>query len=170
MFKRIAHVCLNVRNLQRSLDFYTRLGLEPVFRFTRQGGLFGVYLRLAESSFIEIFEDSKLEIPVNTGLVHFCLETENLDGLMVDLRARGIACADKKLGCDDTWQIWLKDPDGNAFEVHQYTPKSMQFTGGTVENVGRAIFTTYLLPFEITSILVLIAIVGAVVLGYKEMD
>ena len=65
MFKRIAHVCLNVRNLQRSLDFYTRLGLEPVFRFTRQGGLFGVYLRLAESSFIEIFEDSKLEIPVN---------------------------------------------------------------------------------------------------------
>jgi NADH-quinone oxidoreductase subunit J len=44
------------------------------------------------------------------------------------------------------------------------------FTGGSVENVGRAIFTTYLLPFEITSILVLIAIVGAVVLGYKEMD
>jgi len=44
------------------------------------------------------------------------------------------------------------------------------FTGGTVEHVGRAIFTTYLLPFEITSILVLIAIVGAVVLAYKELD
>ena len=44
------------------------------------------------------------------------------------------------------------------------------YTGGTVENVGHAIFTTYLLPFEITSILVLIAIVGAVVLGYKELE
>jgi len=44
------------------------------------------------------------------------------------------------------------------------------YTGGTVENIGRAIFTTYLLPFEITSILVLIAIVGAVALGYKELD
>jgi NADH-quinone oxidoreductase subunit J len=44
------------------------------------------------------------------------------------------------------------------------------YTGGTAENVGRAIFTTYLLPFEITSLLVLIAIVGAVVLGYKELD
>jgi hypothetical protein len=43
------------------------------------------------------------------------------------------AVSAEKLGCDDTWQIWLKDPDGNAFEVHQYTPKSMQFTGGTVE-------------------------------------
>jgi lactoylglutathione lyase/glyoxylase I family protein len=133
MFKRIAHVCLKVRSLQQSLDFYTRLGLEPVFRFTRQGRLLGIYLKLAEASFIEIFEDPTLETPVNTGLVHFCLETENLDRLMTDLRTRNIDFTEKKLGCDDTWQIWLKDPDGNAFEVHQYTPRSMQFTGGTVE-------------------------------------
>jgi NADH-quinone oxidoreductase subunit J len=44
------------------------------------------------------------------------------------------------------------------------------FDGGTVEKVGRALFTTYLLPFEITSALVLIAIVGAVLLAYREMD
>jgi NADH-quinone oxidoreductase subunit J len=44
------------------------------------------------------------------------------------------------------------------------------YMGGAVEPIGRAIFTTYLLPFEITSILVLIAILGAVVLGYKELD
>jgi len=133
MFKRIAHVCLNVRNLERSLAFYTRLGLEPVFRFTRKGRPFGVYLQLAEASFVEIFEDPTLATPVNTGLVHFCLETEDLDGLMADLRARGVDCGEKKLGCDATWQIWLKDPDGNAFEVHQYTRDSMQLTGGTVE-------------------------------------
>jgi len=133
MFKRIAHVCLNVRNLERSLAFYTSLGLEPVFRFTRKGGPFGVYLRLAEASFIEIFEHPTPDTPVNTGLVHFCLETEDLDGLMADLRARGVNCGEKKLGCDGTWQIWLADPDGNAFEVHQYTPQSMQFIGGTVE-------------------------------------
>jgi lactoylglutathione lyase len=133
MLKRIAHVCLNVKNLDRSLDFYTRLGFEPVFRFTRAGKPFGVYLRLAESTFIEIFEDPSLQAPVNTGLQHFCLETDDLDGLMRELTAQGIASTDKKLGCDNTWQIWLKDPDGNAFEVHQYTPKSMQFAGGTVE-------------------------------------
>ena len=44
------------------------------------------------------------------------------------------------------------------------------FKGGTAQAIGRALFTSYLLPFEITSILVLIAIVGAVVLGRKEMD
>jgi len=39
---------------------------------------------------------------------------------------------------------------------------------GTAHDVGSALFTTYLLPFEITSLLVLIAILGAVVLAYKE--
>ena len=41
---------------------------------------------------------------------------------------------------------------------------------GTAAEVGGALFTTYLLPFEITSILVLIAILGAIVLAYKEKD
>jgi NADH-quinone oxidoreductase subunit J len=41
---------------------------------------------------------------------------------------------------------------------------------GSAEDVGRALFTTYLLPFEIVSVLVLIAILGAVVLARKEID
>jgi NADH-quinone oxidoreductase subunit J len=44
------------------------------------------------------------------------------------------------------------------------------WTGGTTQAIGRALFTTYLLPFEITSVLILIAIVGAVVLAQKEID
>jgi NADH-quinone oxidoreductase subunit J len=44
------------------------------------------------------------------------------------------------------------------------------FQGGTARDVGLALFTTYLLPFEITSLLILIAIIGAVVLARKEMD
>ena len=44
------------------------------------------------------------------------------------------------------------------------------FTRGTARDVGEALFKTYLLPFEITSILVLIALIGAVVLTYKRSD
>jgi NADH-quinone oxidoreductase subunit J len=43
-----------------------------------------------------------------------------------------------------------------------------QFIGGGPREVGMAVFTRYVLPFEITSALVLIAIVGAVVLAKKE--
>lgn len=45
-----------------------------------------------------------------------------------------------------------------------------QFTGGSPKDVGMALFTRYLLPFEITSVLILIAIIGAVVLARKEME
>jgi NADH-quinone oxidoreductase subunit J len=44
------------------------------------------------------------------------------------------------------------------------------FTGGGVREIGRALFSTYLLPFEVTSVLILIAILGAIVLARKEMD
>jgi len=39
---------------------------------------------------------------------------------------------------------------------------------GNSEQVGTALYTTYLLPFEIASILLLVAIVGAVVLAKKR--
>jgi NADH-quinone oxidoreductase subunit J len=44
------------------------------------------------------------------------------------------------------------------------------FRGGDALSIGRALFTTYLLPFEVTSILILIAILGAIVLARKEID
>ncbi len=39
---------------------------------------------------------------------------------------------------------------------------------GTTESVGEQLFTTYLLPFEVTSILILIALLGAVVLARRR--
>jgi NADH-quinone oxidoreductase subunit J len=44
------------------------------------------------------------------------------------------------------------------------------FTGGTPIDIGRALFTDFLLPFEVTSVLILIAILGAIVLARKELD
>jgi NADH-quinone oxidoreductase subunit J len=40
---------------------------------------------------------------------------------------------------------------------------------GTVKAVGRLLFTQYLLPFEVTSLLLLVAIVGAVVVAKERI-
>ena len=40
---------------------------------------------------------------------------------------------------------------------------------GTVESMGRSLFGPFLLPFEITSLLLLAAIVGAVILAKKQL-
>src|ERR1700688_3126397 len=41
------------------------------------------------------------------------------------------------------------------------------FKGGSPRDIGRALFTQYLLPFEVVSVLILIAILGAIVLARK---
>jgi len=50
------------------------------------------------------------------------------------------------------------------------TVKFGSWVGGTAQNIGRMLFTQYLLPFEVISILILISILGAVVLARKEID
>ena len=40
---------------------------------------------------------------------------------------------------------------------------------GSVEEIGRTLFTTYILPFEIASFLLLAGIIGAVVLAKKKL-
>jgi lactoylglutathione lyase/glyoxylase I family protein len=110
-----------------------KLGFKPKFQFTRNGSLYGVYLQIGNDNFIEMFENKHMDAAVNTGLAHFCLETGDLDALITMLKKENIEFTPKKKGCDNTWQIWLKDPDGNSFEVHQYTTESLQFRGGIVE-------------------------------------
>jgi NADH-quinone oxidoreductase subunit J len=41
---------------------------------------------------------------------------------------------------------------------------------GTTWSIGTGLFTSYLLPFEVTSVLILMAVVGAMVLARREGD
>ena len=49
----------------------------------------------------------------------------------------------------------------------QQSPNAMEM--GTVEYVGKVLFTRFLFPFEVTSLLLLAAIVGAVILAKKKI-
>jgi NADH-quinone oxidoreductase subunit J len=55
-----------------------------------------------------------------------------------------------------------------ALPTGPYSGEMIKSIGHT-ELVGREIFTSFLLPFEITSILLLVAIVGAVILAKKKI-
>ena len=79
MFTKLAHVCLNVSNLDSSLNFYKSLGFKVNFVFTRNGKNFGAYLEIAPGSFVELFENPEQTNKENCGLAHFCLEAEDID-------------------------------------------------------------------------------------------
>jgi NADH-quinone oxidoreductase subunit J len=48
------------------------------------------------------------------------------------------------------------------------SPNATQMTG-TAQAIGQSLFTDYLLPFELTSLLILIALMGAVVFAKKDL-
>ena len=53
-------------------------------------------------------------------------------------------------------------------EKDVYTPEVVSAAGNS-ETIGRLLFTDFLLPFEITSILLLAGIIGAVILSKKKL-
>ena len=131
MFKQIAHVCLNVRDLEASFDFYENtLKLKKTFVFEKNGKVAGAYFEVGAGCYVEMFQKD-FDGVTNTGITHFCLETDDIDDVVAWFDARNVEHTDKKLGSDQSWQIWVTDPDGNRIEVHEYTESSSQHTGRT---------------------------------------
>lgn len=48
------------------------------------------------------------------------------------------------------------------------TPENIAAVGGNVQALGRTIFSTYLLPFEIASLILTVGVIGAIVLAMPE--
>jgi NADH-quinone oxidoreductase subunit J len=60
-----------------------------------------------------------------------------------------------------------------SFLIQRLSPEEVRvtlggFTKGSPRDLGELLFTDYLLPFEATSVLILVAIIGAVVLAGRE--
>jgi catechol 2,3-dioxygenase-like lactoylglutathione lyase family enzyme len=130
MIKSIAHVCLGAKDLHASERFFCGvLGLKRQFLFKKAGAIIGMYLKVCDGNYIEIFQKDRAETNDAHALRHFCLETRDIDGLYRKLKGSGVETTEKKLGADGSWQIWAKGPDGLSIEFHQYTENSSQMTG-----------------------------------------
>jgi len=128
MIIQLAHVCIHTRNLDETSRFYFEgLGLERGYEFIKDGELFGYYVNVGGNTFIEVFKGE----PAGEGtLSHFALQVDDIDQIIARLRTHGYEASDKLLGNDHAWQSWTTDPSGVRIELHEYTPKSLQLTGG----------------------------------------
>ncbi len=133
MIKGLAHACFIVRDLDVTIDYYcNKLGLKPAFDFINdEGKRSGVYVHAGGRGFIEFYIGKAKpadEMPEGQrpSYQHLCLEVEDFDGTIAELRRRGVAVRDIRVGKDRSHQAWLTDPDGNVIELHGYTPQSKQ--------------------------------------------
>lgn len=66
-------------------------------------------------------------------------------------------------------QTWITVSRGSVAGVNGAVDSALIAKVGHTELIGKALFTDFLLPFEITSILLLAAMVGAVILSKKKI-
>ena len=128
MITGLAHACFTVADLDRALVFYRDgLGLKEAFDFVHEdGSRYGVYLHLGGRNFIELFSGDLGERAEKQSYKHICLEVDDIETTVAQLRDRGIEVSPIKMGKDQSYQAWITDPDGNRIELHHYTPESWQ--------------------------------------------
>lgn len=130
LIKQVAHICIGATDLEAAENFYCNLlGMERGFDFLKDGELIGFYAKAGENTFIEIFIEGatpNFERPI---IRHLCLEVDDIDGVIAELRSKDVDVTDKKMGGDQSLQAWLTDPSGVSIELMQYTAESSQLTG-----------------------------------------
>jgi lactoylglutathione lyase len=125
----LGHTAFRVHDLERSVEFYSLLGLHESFRLHHSdGSLMLIYLHIAGDRFLELFPGGK----TNGGereqsFMHLCLVSDDLRADVERLRARGIVIDhEPSVGLDHNLQAWIRDPDGNAIELMQLEERSPQ--------------------------------------------
>ena len=106
--------------------------MEKIFEFIKDGELFGFYAGTGNTTFVEVFLEEEQGETATTLLHHLCLEVENLDAAITKIRSKGWEISDKKLGGDNSWQAWIRDPSGVPIESDAVYSKEFPVHGQAV--------------------------------------
>lgn len=136
--KGVAHIAYMTSDMEKSLKFYHEiLGFKKKFLLTsKEGKPWIQYLEIAPRQFLELFynlgnaacEHIGMDVMgTKVGYMHLSLEVTEIQALEEKLKNAGIKILGScHLESDNTWQMWVEDPDGNPIEFHEYTDTSLQ--------------------------------------------
>ncbi len=118
------HLGVRVRDLERSLAFYTSVGYEVVGAVpdTERGSLTMLKLPGDEFVTIELVHDPKRDAELGGGLSHLVIKVESMDATVRALADRGIDATTPASpdGSADFRTSSIVDPDGNEIELVQW--------------------------------------------------
>jgi len=138
----LTHVAFYVSDLEKSLSFYSLLGFSYAYDLKKEdGSLWLVYLHNDSRQFVELFPRAEpRQNPTEGSFFHFCLRVEDIRAFGERLLAAGVTlyrgapvrnqpltdpAKIPKIACG-SYAFFIRDPDGNAIEIMEYTPESRQ--------------------------------------------
>jgi predicted enzyme related to lactoylglutathione lyase len=116
MFKKVAFTMYPVTEMARARAFYEQtLGLPPSRNSEKSPW---VEFDLPGGGCLAITNVSRSQPSASAGGM-IALEVEDLDGLVADLRAKGVEIAGEGIEGPGCHMAVVKDPDGNALILHK---------------------------------------------------
>jgi len=123
----IGHICLGTNDLAASHDFYCGiLDAQILHKFKNESGeLYGYILALGKGPFLELFNQGE---PVNGKDLfrHICIVVDDINNIATKFQSLGHTIEVRRGRSDGVLQFFVKDPDGNEIEFHQYDSKSAE--------------------------------------------
>jgi lactoylglutathione lyase len=130
----IAHIAITVKDMKKSLDFYTRvLGFKKAFSISEPetGKPWIEYLYMGNGQFVELFYGGTKDNPWSgelMGFNHICLQVDDIHSVVEHVKKECVEIMyELKQGVDHNWQAWIKDPDGIRIEFMQIDERSPHY-------------------------------------------
>ena len=119
----IAHIALRVNDLDKSRDFYHKLGFEQGFEFSDNGKISVAYLKVNDRQFIELIPRTSDSQP--GGILHTCFEVADIESLHKAYLDKGLQPTEPKKARAGNLLFVMHGPDNQLLEYTQYMPESL---------------------------------------------
>jgi len=118
----IAHAAIRVADLDKSRDFYQKLGFEEAFSMSRDGKPTQSFLKVNDLQFIELYPQRQPSDAV--GFMHVCFESSAIDALNAAYAALGLTPIPVRKAGAGNLLFTMAGPEKQNIEYTQYMPGS----------------------------------------------
>ena len=124
----LIHTCYRIADIDRSVDFYRRLGLEERGRMSIRDEATNVFMGLpGDGARLELTYNHGQDEPydLGTGYNHIAVALEDLDGALAGLAEQGIEPEKPPYTVSEGGSrlCFVRDPDGYRIEIIEKRPE-----------------------------------------------
>jgi catechol 2,3-dioxygenase-like lactoylglutathione lyase family enzyme len=118
----IAHAAIRVADLDKSRDFYGKLGYEEAFNMSQGGKTTQSFVKINDRQFLELYPQRQ---PSDTiGFMHVCFESTDIQSLHDTYVARGLTPIAVRKAAAGNLLFTMAGPEKQNIEYTQYMPGS----------------------------------------------
>jgi catechol 2,3-dioxygenase-like lactoylglutathione lyase family enzyme len=119
----IAHVAFRVSDVERTSQFYQKLGFVQAFAFSKDGKVSQAFIKINDRQFIELYPETPKEPQAD--FMHLCFEGSDLNQLNAQYRQQGLNPIGVLKAHAGNLLFTMVGPEHQNIEYTQYMPGSL---------------------------------------------